>query len=400
MPITIQVPGSKSIQNRILAICHLCEQKVRLNNTINCEDTAYMIKGIKALQSKKPKIKISTGNAGTATRFLCALSTLSNKTIILDGNKRMRQRPIAPLIKALNKLGANITSQTSCPPLQILPQRPTGGKITLPGNISSQYLSAILMIAPFLKEKTTITIKNSLCSKPYVKLTIDILKQFGLHVTNKNFEQLTINPSQTPRPPKSYTIESDASSASYFGAFAALNPKKTIYLKNIHSHSIQGDIKFLQHLKKIGCTVTPTSTGTKIKGPKTLKSLKTIDMNETPDLVMTFAILAALTKGRTRITNISNLRIKETDRIQALETELRRIGIHVKTSKSYIEITGNPDLALTRSTKIRTYDDHRIAMAFGILTSRFPNLKIENPACVAKSYPTFWKDLKKAIIAQ
>jgi 3-phosphoshikimate 1-carboxyvinyltransferase len=393
MPIEINIPGSKSISNRALILAYLTGKKTKIQNIADCDDSKYMLKGLKKLNSKSP-IKIYTGNAGTTTRFLTALATLTEKEITIDGDKRMRERPIAPLIDALNQLGAKIEAENGCPPVTISPSIPKGGKINLPGTISSQYLSAILMIAPFFKEETITNIEQELCSKPYVKMTIEMMKQFGISIMNKKYEQFKIEP-QNGKSIKNYIIESDASSASYIGAFAALNPKKKIFLKNIHKNSLQGDIKFLDYLKKMGCKITETAEGTEIQGPKTVKSLGEIDMNETPDLVMTFAVLAMFTKGKTLIKNIANLRIKECDRLMALENEIKKFGIKAKTGKDWIEIEGNSELKKDQKISIKTYNDHRIAMCFGILTPNFPNLKIENPNCVSKSYTTFWKDIEK-----
>lgn len=417
MEIKISVPGSKSIANRALLLNALTGNRTKLKNLPQCDDTKYMIQGLKKLASKNPKIR--TGNAGTTTRFLTAYATLLNKKVTIDGDKRMRERPIQALVDALNQLGTKVETKNGCPPVTIYPKKPVGGEVRLPGNISSQYLSGILMIAAFCHQKTTITIEQKLYSRPYVEMTIKLMKSFGIKITNKNFRQFVMHP-QIPKPPSIYDIEADASSASYIGAFAALNSKKSVILKNINKKSIQGDIKFLDYLKKMGCTVKQMSADTKIQGPKKLKSLGTVNMNETPDLVMTFAVLAAFANGRTKITNIGNLRIKETDRLKALENELKKLGVKVQTGRDYIEIEGINCQTITgdrhaaspkgersvhsdtrtkkrrfASLRVSTYNDHRIAMAFGILTTKFPQIKIENPNCVSKSYTTFWHDLKK-----
>lgn len=339
MPIEITIPGSKSITNRVLALSYLYNKKIKLKNAAVCDDTKYMIEGIKKLNSKNKKIKIHTGDAGTATRFLTALAALSDKTVEITTSKHMQKRPMEPLIKALSKLKKN-----------------KGGKITIPGNISSQFISALLLIAPFTEKKTTIKVQGKITSKPYMKMTSELIKQFK----NKKLEQ--------------FEIESDATSASYIGAYAALHPQKTVLLKNIYKNSIQGDIKFLYYLKKMGCKITHTKKGTKIQGPKQLKSLKTVDMNDTPDLVPTFTVLAMFTPGTTKFTNIANLKIKESDRIKVLKNEIKKF----KNKK----ITINP------------HNDHRIAMAFGIIQDLIPNLTIQNKKCVSKSYPNFWKDIK------
>lgn len=391
MQVSITTPGSKSISNRALFLSAFSDKPIKFKNLADCDDTAYMLQGLKKLKGKSP-IKIYTGNAGTTTRFLTALATLSGKKVIIDGNKRMRERPIKPLANALNKLGAKVKTTNGYPPLTIKPQKLKGETISLPGNISSQYISALLMVAPFAEKKTIINIEQKLCSKPYIKMTIEILKAFGIKIINKNFKQFKIKPTKA-KFPSNYAIESDASSASYAGGYAALHPNKTIVIKNLSRKSIQGDIKFLDYLKKMGCH----TTNLKIKGPKQLKALGKIDMNETPDLVMTFAVLGAFAKGITHITNIENLRIKETDRIKALKNELTKLGIKVKTTKDSIKIEGNPDLRENPPTKkitIETYNDHRMAMCFGMIQDLIPNLKIKNPNCVSKSYSTFWKDLK------
>lgn len=414
----IEIPGSKSITNRVLILAALSKGITTIKNAAICDDTKYMVQGLKKLgikisqkgkiikiqgcaahfTRKKTPIRINCGNAGTTTRFLTALATLTSNTVIVDGDKRMQERPIKALTKALNQLGAKIKDSKGCPPITIFPQKLKGGEINLPGNISSQYISALLMTAPFLEKTTFIKIDQKLYSKPYIKTTIEALKSFKIKIVNKNFRQFVVKP-EFPISPKTYTVESDASSASYIGAFAALHSKK-ILLKNIYKKSIQGDIKFLQYLKKMGCKISEKKDGTLVEGLPNLKSLGTIDMNETPDLVMTFAILAIFAPGKTKITNIENLKIKETDRIQALGNELKKIGIKVKTGRNWIKIEGTKnvnfrDIPTPRVTPItiETYNDHRIAMSFGIAQTIFRNIKIKNPDCVSKSYTTFWKDL-------
>jgi len=397
--IQISVSGAKSITNRVLPLLALSKKKITIKNIGICDDTSYMIKALKKLKFKKQSsaIKIFTGNAGTATRFLTAFSTLTGNTVIIDGDKRMRNRPIEELTKALNSLGAKVDTKNGCPPIKIHPQKIQGEIIHIPGNISSQYITALLLTLPFADKNSELIVSTKLLSKPYVDMTIKLLQQFGIEIVNNKFEHFKIQGNQTVNPPKTFTIESDASSASYPAAYAALHPEKSILLKNISKNSIQGDIKFLDYLKKMGCKVTETKTGTMIQGPTILKSLGKVDMNETPDLVMTFAVMAMLTEGKTIIHNIENLRIKESDRISALENEIKKFGIKVRTGKDFIEIEGNPEKirSILFPITIETYNDHRIAMAFAILKDIVPKLKIKNPNCVKKSYPSFWKDLKK-----
>ncbi len=391
--IRILVPGSKSIAARAIVLSTIHEKKIKLKNIPKCDDTKYLIKALKKLENKNftnnKNIKIFTGNAGTTTRFLtafCALKIAQKQKgiITIYGDKRMNERPIKELTSALNQLGAKIETsggkEKDCPPIKIYPAELIGGKVKIRGDISSQYISALMMIEKFTKEKTTIKINKKLCSKSYVKITKKLIKKFQ----NKNF--------------KEFIIESDASSASYIGEYALLNPNKKIILENITKNSIQGDIKFLEYLSKMGCKITEHKNCTEIEGTGIVKALNHIDMNETPDLVMTFAVLAMFANGITKITNISNLSIKETNRIQALKNEIKKFGIKVKTGKDFIKIHGNPNFISKinkSSISINTYNDHRIAMAFGILKSKIPKLKIKNPKCVSKSYPTFWKDLNK-----
>lgn len=444
--ISITTPGSKSITNRVLVLAALSNRKTTIKNAANCDDTNYMVRalnklGVKTVQkgstitvhgrtnpTNTVKSKLFTGNAGTTTRFLAAFCTLLGRKIEIDGDKRMRERPIGELLKVLNTLGAKVTSKTGCPPFTVHPDKLIGGSCNLPGNISSQYLSAILLTTPFAQKDTIINIEQELYSKPYIEMTIKVLKDFGIKVLNKNFRQFVIRGNQKIKAIKSYTVESDASSASYIGAYAALNPEKDIKIENLSHKSIQGDIKFLDYLKKIGCKITyPAKTSDKtiyIKGPNKLKSLGMVDMNKTPDLVMTFAVLALFTPGKTKIINIANLRIKETDRIAALKNELSKLGAKVKEGKDFIEIESSTEFLefvqfnrlktvpqnkqknkkkshqkIQESAKIKvlinTYNDHRIAMAFGILRNILTNLKIQNPKCVSKSYTTFWEDLKQ-----
>lgn len=393
-PIEIKVPGSKSITNRALVFSAMANGETVIENAAICDDTKYMLRALKKLKQKKNPIKIYTGNAGTTTRFLTALATITDNTIEINGDKRMRERPIKELVKALNLLGANVKDTNGYLPITIYPQKPSGGKINLPGNISSQYLSAILMIAPRLDHTTIIKVDQKLYSKPYIDMTIKMAKSFGIKIKNKNFEQFIIKP-QKITAPKVYKVESDASSASYPAAYAALRAQKPVLLIDIKKDSLQGDIKFLEFLKKMGCKITKHKKGTIITGLKKLKSLGKVDMNQTPDLVMTFAVLALFTPGTTTITNIENLRIKETDRIAALKNELKKLGAVIETGKNYIKIQGLKEINHKKSVTIETYNDHRIAMSFGILKDIFPNIKIKNPNCVSKSYTTFWKDLKK-----
>src|SRR3989339_414014 len=417
-PIKINISGSKSITNRILILCALSNQKILIKNIGICEDVICMIDSLKKLGIKilrkgndleitgnngnfakqnKKLIKLNTKNAGTTTRFLTALCVFCKNNILIDGNSRIKERPIKELTDALKNLGANIKTDNGYLPLKISPTVKTGGSIKIKGNISSQFISALLLTQFLSKQNTVINIEQKLYSRPYIEMTIKLLNQLGIKVLNKNFKQLMIKGNQVPKSQKIIKIEPDASSASYIGEFCAIN-KKSAIIENLNKNSIQGDIKFLDYLKKMGCKISNEKEGIKITGPKLLKPLGKIDFNETPDLVMTFAVLAMFAKGKTKICNIENLRIKESDRISALENEIKKFGIKVNTGKDFIEIQGSREILeknhLSKIT-INTYNDHRIAMCFGVLRNLFPNMKIENPSCVKKSYVNFWNDTVK-----
>jgi 3-phosphoshikimate 1-carboxyvinyltransferase len=398
----IKLKGSKSITNRALALSYLA--KTRLLNIGECEDTLYMKAGLSRLRKAKPG-RLFLGNAGTAVRFLTSLAATSNKQVTITGSKRMHERPIKQLTDALTKLGAKLEpSQTGCPPINIQPSTLKGGTVEIPGNISSQYITSLLLVSPLMEKGLTIRIKGELTSKPYVEMTIKLLEKFNVKTTTtKTFSTIKVKSGQKLKAPKSGSlfIEGDASSASYLGAYSALNPTKPVTIKNIPKKSIQGDLEFTNHLHKMGCKISHKENTIQIQGPETLKGLGTVDMNTTPDLVMTFAILATVTPGTTRLTNIANLRIKECDRLKALKTELEKLETKVTTGKDYIKIKGEPleDFIARNHHKkisINTYDDHRIAMAFGVLKKTIlPNLKIKTPHIVRKSYPEFWSDLNK-----
>lgn len=410
MPIEISVPGSKSITNRVLFLAALAKNKIQIENAAICTDTDYMISCLKDLgievEQQGAKIQISgcnnnfpqplkshlyTHNAGTTTRFITALASLIPYPLSIDGDERMRERPIGILTEALQTLGKTIRSQNGYLPLQLEANILEGGESKLPGNISSQYISAILLSTPFAKKDSKITITGELCSKPYIEITLKVLADFGIKIENKDFREFQIKGRQSTNNISHYHVESDASGASYPAAYIALHPEKELLLKNINENSIQGDIAFLQYLKQMGCEIIKSGQDTRIKGTNELKSLGEIDMNKTPDLVMTFAVLAAFTPGETTIKNIANLKIKETDRLAALENELKKLGVEVKSGEDYIKIKHCSKFK--ENITIKTYNDHRMAMSFAIARDRLQRLKIENPACTEKSYKNFWQDL-------
>lgn len=373
----INLKGSKSISNRALLLHEVNKilglKVPKLINLSTSDDTVIMQEGLKLLAQKKMPKKIDLGHAGTAVRFLTAFAAATGKEVTITGSKRMRGRPIGDLVKAMNKLGCNIESTNGCPPIKIHKSGFLGGKTEISGSVSSQFLSALLMVAPLAKTPVEIALTGKRVSAPYIEMTLGMIEEFQ-------------------KEPKEYFIEGDASSASYLGAYALLKDVE-LQIGNLSEDSIQGDIKFLEYLKKMD--------GKNSSGETIIKPLGEIDMNATPDLVMTFAVLGACAKGKTRITNIANLKIKESDRLKALQNELKKLEVKVKPGKDFIEIEGEGKATLLernarKRITIETYSDHRIAMAFGVLKKTIlPRLKIKNPSVVSKSYPEFWSDLNR-----
>lgn len=409
--ITITLPGSKSYTNRALLVASLATGTSILTHTLESDDTAYMNQALTSLgiliQRKKnylevygtggrlipsPKKEIYVGNAGTTLRFLTSLLTLVPAAITLTGNTRMQERPIAPLVDALLQMHVAISYQKNIgfPPLTIQGNNFPGGTISLGGDISSQYISSLLLVAPYAQQDTTIILTSSLTSKPYIDITLDVMKSFGVTVKNNNYQQFFI-PHQQRYQPREYTIEPDASSASYFLAAATLI-NTPLQVKNLGITSVQGDSKFIDILETFGCSVTRTKKSIGIKkGCLHVKS-RIFDMNTMPDSVQTLAVLAALIPQKTTITNIATLRFKETDRIQALENELAKLGIQTSSTSNTLTITGKNIKDIKQNIAIETYNDHRMAMSFAVLQLVVPTLKIKNPNCVSKSYPDFWHD--------
>ncbi|WP_343189767.1 3-phosphoshikimate 1-carboxyvinyltransferase [Buchnera aphidicola] len=404
----VNLPGSKSISNRVILLSALSKGKTILKNFLFSEDTEYMISALKkigisikynrnknevfVLGSKnffkiKKKISIFLGNAGTAIRPLTAVFSLYKNDVKLYGNDRMNIRPIKDLINALKDGGAKIKYKNvyGYPPIHIKGGF-SGGKIYLYGNISSQFLTSLLIASPLAKRNTEILIKNKLVSKPYVKITISLMKTFGIKVYNKNYCYFKILGNQEYVSPKKFFIEGDASSASYFLAAAAIKGGEVI-VHGIGKNSIQGDIKFVEVLKKMGATVNIYKNYISVK-KRHLKSVD-MDMNNIPDAAMTVAILALFAKGTTIIRNIYNWRLKETDRIFAMSTELKKIGSKIKTGEDYIKISPPSKFV---SSKINTYDDHRMAMCFSLIALSEKKIIILNPNCVKKTFPNYFSN--------
>ncbi len=400
---TVAIPGSKSYTNRALLIAGLTDGECRLENPLVSDDTKYMTRALKAfgvpIQEEKEAFIVSgkggklsapcedifIGNAGTTMRFLTTFSALAPGEIRLDGDERMHERPLADLLDCLTQMGVHAVSVNGngCPPIDIVGGEVPGGEIKLAGDKSSQYLTSILLSSPYFKNDTCVHIQGDLTSKSYANITLDIMKTFGVHVENESYQRFKIKAGDRYKA-QTYRVESDWSSASYFLAAAAVTGGE-MTLTDINPGSVQGDAQFTSVLEKMGCRVEKKATALHIKG-NSLRGI-TINMNNMPDVVQTLAVTALFAKGETVIQGIGNLRIKETDRISALATELTRLGARVKAGEDYL-IVKPGDYA---GAEIETYNDHRMAMSFAVAGLKIPGVRIKNPNCVEKSFPDFFQ---------
>lgn len=414
---TVSVPGSKSITNRALLISALSSGKTRLTNALFSDDSYYFAKALQTLgfdiELDEPNLEMTVtglggkipvkkaelfiGNSGTTARFLSAFLTLGHGEFIVDGEPRMRERPIGDLIFALTQLGANIeVSSSNCPPVKIKASGLQGGKTSIAGDISSQFLSALLMVAPYAKLPVEIEVITELNSKPYVGMTLTVMKDFGVEVKRNAYQHFSI-PLATyhlpgtnlQSPISAYSIESDASAASYFFAAPAICDG-TVRVENISRRSKQGDIAFIDLLTQMGCRIRECENHIEATGSQSLNGID-VNMRDIPDTAQTLAAIAPFASSPTRIRGIASARLKETDRVHATCTELARLGVRVQEHTDGMTIY--PCEKFNPAT-IQTYNDHRMAMAFSLIGLRVPGVIIENPSCVSKTFPNFFNVLE------
>ncbi|HEX7377288.1 MAG TPA: 3-phosphoshikimate 1-carboxyvinyltransferase [Pirellulales bacterium] len=404
---TVRPPGSKSVTNRALVCAALAEGPSVLQGALDSEDTQVMIEALTQLgigvvprwaeaavevQGRGGAIAANSGqlyvaNSGTTVRFLAALVSLANGVFQLDGSPRMRQRPIGDLVESLRQLGVDAQAESlgDCPPVTIRAAGLRGGQATVRGDVSSQFLSGLLLAAPYARTPVTLVVEGELVSRPYVSMTLAVMKAFGIETECREMREFHVPRGQYRG--RLYAIEPDASAASYFFAAAAITGGE-VTVEGVSAESLQGDVRFVDVLKQMGCRVAFGADRVTVAGGK-LQGLH-VDMNAISDTVQTLAAVALFAEGPTSITGVAHIRHKETDRIAALATELRKLGAIVEEWPDGLSITPAP----LRAAAIDTYQDHRMAMSFALVGLRQPGVVINDPGCTAKTYPNFWRDLE------
>jgi len=403
---SVRVPGSKSLTNRALLIAALADGRTTLTNALFSDDSRYFAQALSALgfdvQADEAAVTLEVvgqggripaataelfiGNAGTAARFLTALLSLGHGRYVLDGSPRMRERPLTDLLDALRQLGAQVESPTGCPPVRVTAAGLPGGRARVAGDVSSQYLSGLLLVAPYAETPVELLVERGLNSQPYVDLTVSIMADFGVPVAREGYERFCVQPARY-QPRLSYAIESDASAASYFLAAPAILGG-TVRVENFSRRSRQGDAAFVDVLVQMGCDAAESGYGLAVTGPGlgNLRGVE-VDMRHIPDTAQTLAAIAPFANSPTVVRGIASARVKETDRVAAMCAELRRLGVSVEEYPDGLKIY--PAEHLVPAT-IKTYDDHRMAMAFALTGLRSAGVAIENPGCVAKTFPNFF----------
>jgi 3-phosphoshikimate 1-carboxyvinyltransferase len=405
----LQVPGSKSYSQRALVVASLADGKSMLRNMLVAEDTHHLIEALRLLGAQivssgqdvivtgtgggiqNPGRELYLGNNGTAMRFLVSVAALGSGDITLTGDPRLCERPLQPLLDGIRSLGVSSTCRHTggFPPVTVHGGTLRGGRVIFRDLESSQYVSSILIAAPYAAGDVEIEIRGSAVSRPYVEMTRSVMKAFGVPVEMRNENHYSVKSGQRYRGCR-YLVEGDLSSASYFFLAAALCGG-TVRVTNTNFWTHQGDVRFLRYLKELGCGVAATDQWIEVSGGRLIEGDFSASMEDLPDMVPTLAVLAALRPGRTIIRNVAHLRIKESNRLEALVTELAKTGIRAEETGDGLVITGGTP----RGAEIETYNDHRIAMSFAVMGLCVPGMRIRNPGCVGKSFPGFWEELGK-----
>ena len=405
--IEINVPGSKSYTHRMLIAAALSDGVCVLKNCLKSEDTqltkeTLMKLGIRIddsgdvveVHGSKGNFQSFTepiylGNSGTSMRLLTPLVSLGTGTYTLMGSERMHQRPIQDLLNSMNQMGipAYSVRDNGCPPIEISAHRVKGGTIQLSCKMSSQYLSALLLIAPFSEKTIEIQITEGPVSKPYIDMTVDVMSKFDVWVVSDGYDRFTVEGGQIYRSGQ-YSVEPDSSQAGYFWAAAAITGS-TVKVMGIKDDSRQGDVHFAETLGRMGCVLKKQDNGIAVTGGQ-LSGIE-VDMEDMPDMVPTLAIVAAFAEGTTVIKNVAHLKAKECDRIDAVLREFSKLGVQAEWTSTDLVIKGG----WSHGAEIDTYNDHRIAMSFAIAGLKIPGIAIRNESCVEKSFPEFWQVFKR-----
>ncbi|ACE85131.1 3-phosphoshikimate 1-carboxyvinyltransferase [Cellvibrio japonicus] len=405
----VQLPGSKSISNRTLLLAALAQGETQIRDLLKSDDTDRMLEALTSLgvtltrtgendyhlvgtggSFPHKEADLFLGNAGTAFRPLTAALAFSGGTYKLHGVPRMHERPIGDLVDALRQVGADITylGQEGFPPLLIKPAHIAAqGSIKIRGDVSSQFLTALLMALPMTGKETHIELVSELISKPYIEITLRLMAQFGVEVQRDGWERFTVPAASGYVSPGTVYVEGDASSASYFLAAGALGGGP-VRVQGVGAKSIQGDVAFADALEAIGVTITKGDNWIEASAPQLPLKAFNRDFNHIPDAAMTLAVVALFCDGPSRLTNIASWRVKETDRIAAMATELRKLGAIVEEGEDWLQVTPVP--TLNAQVPIDTYDDHRMAMCFSLATFGGVPVRINDPQCTAKTFPTYF----------
>ncbi|MCX5654172.1 MAG: 3-phosphoshikimate 1-carboxyvinyltransferase [Planctomycetota bacterium] len=413
---SIRPPGSRSITNRALIVAALAGGTSHIQEVGLSDDTSVCAEALQTLglavaideAARAMRIEgcggripdgpkeINTGDSGTATRFMTALVATGRGRYRVDGSPRMCERPIQDLLDGLAALGVRAESQwgTGCPPVLLETSGLAGGKVQVAGAVSSQYLSALLMAAPAATAPVVIEIDGELVSKPYVDMTLAVMRDFGVEAGRDGYARFEV-PAPAAYRARQYAVEPDASSASYFLAAAAATGGR-VTIEGLTRDSTQGDARFADVLRAMGCEVFWSERGVTVAAPRppALLAGVEVDLNAMPDMVLTLAPLALLARGTTRIRNVANLRVKESDRLSALATELTRLGAVVEQQPDGLTI--HPPKAV-QPAEVATYNDHRMAMGLAIVGLQAPGIRIAGAECVSKTYPGFFEDLQRLV---
>lgn len=405
----VRLPGSKSISNRVLLLAALAEGVTEVEALLESDDTHVMLDALQRLGVNWQRhegtdnyrvegvggafpvkyANLFLGNAGTAFRSLTAACAFAHGDYTLSGVPRMHERPIGDLVEALRQAGAQIdyTENDGFPPLHIVPPEPNDTEIAVKGNVSSQYLTGLLLSAPLLGREVSVRVQGELISKPYVEITLNLMQRFGVEVRREGWERFIV-PAATYRSPGRIEVEGDASSASYFLAAGAIG-HGPVGVEGVGRNSIQGDVRFAEALARMGAELSfgPNWIECRLGCADKLHALD-LDCNHIPDAAMTLAILALFAEGTTTLKNIASWRVKETDRIAAMATELRKLGATVEEGNDFIRVT--PPAKLMPNAAIDTYDDHRMAMCFSLVALAGVPVRINDPKCVNKTFPGYW----------